>query len=150
MTQVDFYILREASDPARLALVCRLAEKAFLAGQRALVWAQDAAELAQLDGLLWTFSEKSFVPHEPLAADPLACDAPVQLTAAEQLPDDACRAFAVLLSLRTAANGHLLRFARVLEVIDGEPRRRDAGRARFRFYREQGITPLTHNLDNDG
>ena len=150
MTQVDFYILREASGSARLELACRLAEKAFLAGQRLLVWVDDKAELERLDALLWTFADESFVPHEALDADPAASDAPVQLTAAVALPPAVGGAFATLLSLRATAVPDMLRFARVLDVVDGEPARRDAGRARFRFYREQGLEPRHHNLGNDG
>ncbi len=53
---------------ARLKLACRLAEKAYLARQRVLVWLEDAAELASFDELLWTFADRSFVPHEHLSA----------------------------------------------------------------------------------
>jgi hypothetical protein len=85
-------------------------EKAFLAGQRLLVWAEDAAELARLDTLLWTFADGSFVPHEPLADDPAACESPVQLTAADVLPPAVDGVFATLLSLRAAAVPDMLRF----------------------------------------
>ena len=36
--RVDFYVLEEASSAGRLKLACRLAEKAYLAAQVALVW----------------------------------------------------------------------------------------------------------------
>ena len=40
--RVDFYVLEEASSAGRLKLACRLAEKAYLAAQVALVWHTDA------------------------------------------------------------------------------------------------------------
>ena len=43
--RVDFYILEEPSSSARLKVACRLAEKAYLAAQTALVWHTDADEL---------------------------------------------------------------------------------------------------------
>src|SRR6267142_4913439 len=64
--RVDFYILDESSATARLKLACRLAEKAYLAAQTALVWHTDAEELKAFDDMLWTFMDGSFVPHEML------------------------------------------------------------------------------------
>jgi DNA polymerase-3 subunit chi len=40
------------------------------------------------------------------------------------------------------------RFARVVEPVDGDPERRKAGRARFRFYRDRGLTPDSHEVVN--
>src|SRR6201991_4167673 len=67
--RVDFYVLEEASATGRLKLACRLAEKAYLAAQVALVWHTDPRELKEFDELLWTFMDGSFVPHEMLSAD---------------------------------------------------------------------------------
>src|ERR1700754_1577590 len=67
--RVDFYVLQEASSAGRLKLACRLAEKAYLAAQVALVWHTDPRELKEFDELLWTFMDGSFVPHEMLSAD---------------------------------------------------------------------------------
>ena len=36
--------------------------------------------------------------------------------------------------------------ARIVEIIDADEARRRAGRNRFRHYREQGLTPETHNI----
>ena len=35
---------------------------------------------------------------------------------------------------------------RIAEIIDAEPARREAGRARFRAYRQLGCEPVTHTL----
>jgi DNA polymerase-3 subunit chi len=141
MPAVEFHTLAEASDALRLRGACALVERAFLAGERVLVWLEDAAALAAFDNVLWTFGDRSFVPHEPLAPDPAASEAPVQLTAAAVLPDAAIGAFSTLLLLREQPESAALRFDRVLEVIDAEPQRRESGRARFRFYRERGVQP---------
>src|SRR3981081_4400327 len=66
--RVDFYILDESSAAARLKLACRLAEKAYLAAQTALVWHTDAEELKAFDDMLWTFTDGSFVPAESATA----------------------------------------------------------------------------------
>ena len=147
MPQVEFHTLGEDSDASRLRSACALIERAYLAGERVLVWLEDDAALAAFDNLLWTFGDRSFVPHEPLAAEPAACEAPVQLCAAAELPEPVFAAgFSTLLSLREAPSPAALKFPKVVEVIDADPRRRDAGRSRFRFYRERGAVPQHFNV----
>jgi DNA polymerase-3 subunit chi len=142
MAEVRFYTLSDATGPARLRKVCALTDQAFRDGERVLVWLQDAAALEQFDNLLWTFGDRTFVPHEPLAADPAACEAPVQLHAGAELPAAAVAGhFTTLVMLREQAAPETLRFNTVIEVVDAEPACRAAGRARFRFYRDHGITP---------
>ena len=141
MAEVRFYTLSDAGGPARLRKVCALTEQAFLAGERVLVWLEDAAALERFDNLLWAFGDRSFVPHEPLAADPAACEAPVQLHAGASLPAAAPGDFTTLVMLREQAAVEALQFGTVIEVVDAEPICRAAGRARFRFYREHGATP---------
>jgi DNA polymerase-3 subunit chi len=139
-TVVHFYTLNEAGGSARLRQACLLTERAFLAGERVLVWLGDATEMARFDDLLWSFGERSFVPHEPLAPDPSASEAPVQLHAGE-LPQEIGAAFGTLVTLREQAQPAALRFANVIEIVDAEAGCRNAGRARFRWYREHGVTP---------
>ena len=141
MAEVRFYTLSDAGGPARLRKACALTEQAFLAGERVLVWLEDAAALERFDNLLWAFGDRSFVPHEPLAADPAACEAPVQLHAGASLPAAAPGDFTTLVMLREQAAVEALQFGTVIEVVDAEPACRAAGRARFRFYREHGATP---------
>ncbi|MEY4760957.1 MAG: hypothetical protein RLZZ200_813 [Pseudomonadota bacterium] len=143
--QVDFYVIGESSDAARLRLACRLAERAYLAGHRVLAWAGTDAEAEALDSLLWTFGDGSFVPHEPLGE---SADAPVQITASDGTPPGAV-GFDVLLNLRAAAVPDTVEIERIVEVIDGEARRRQEGRDRFRAYRESGVAPTHHNIENE-
>ena len=139
-TAVSFHTLAEAGGSARLRQACMLTEQAFLAGERVLVWLDGAEEMARFDDLLWSFGERSFVPHEPLGSDPAACEAPVQLHAGA-LPQHVGPAFYTLVTLREVPCPETLWFGKVIEVVDAEPACRNAGRARFRWYREQGLTP---------
>jgi len=54
--------------------------------------------------------------------------------------------FDLLISLRAQAPADYANFARVAELIIDDDDDKTAGRARFKFYREQGITPNTHNI----
>jgi DNA polymerase III subunit chi len=140
--EVSFYILDDASDTARLKLVCRIVEKAHRAGQSVLVWHTEPDELARLDELLWTFGDdRGFIAHE-MVLPGSSPEAPVLLTtgAAPESGID------VLINLAAAVPQLAQRAARVIEVIDADPGRREAGRARFRAYRELGCDPVSHNI----
>ena len=93
--RADFYVLAQPAPEARLRLACRVAEKAYLAGQSVVVWHGDRAELERFDALLWTFADTSFVPHEWLGD---AGEAPVRLSA-DEAP---AGAVGVLINLATA------------------------------------------------
>lgn len=139
--RVDFYVLEGTAASARLKVACRLAEKAYLASQRALIWHTERAELAALDELLWTFADGSFVPHEWLTSN-AASEAPVLLSAA--IPPTAEFDFVVNLAADPPPFLQLTR--RVAEIVDGDEGRRRAARVRFKTYRELGVEPSTHTL----
>ncbi len=139
--RVTFYVLPEAGERAWLVYACRLVEKAYLLEHRVRVHC-DSAELAgKLDTVLWTFSDRSFVPHG-LAGGAQAAYVPVLISAADQdaLPAD------LLVNLGREVPPDFHRYGRVAEVVDGDGTRRQAGRERFRFYRDQGIEPETYTV----
>ena len=139
--RVDFYVMEGAAATARLKVACRLAEKAYLAAQRALIWHTERAELETLDQLLWTFADGSFVPHDWLTSN-VTDEAPVLLSAGAT-PTSAFD-FVVNLASDPPPFLHLTR--RIAEIIDGDEGRRRAGRLRFKAYRELGVEPVTHTL----
>jgi len=140
--QVDFYILPQTDPAAKHAYACRIANKAFGQGMTVFIATEDAAQSRAVDKLLWTFAQSSFVPHA-------VCDGerqeparyPVQIGAGAA-PDG----FDLLISLRRDAPDSYAQFARVAELIINDADDKAAGRARFRFYREQGVAPNTHNI----
>jgi len=137
--RVDFYIIEEAGGTARLKVACRLAEKAYLASQRALIWHTDRVELEALDELLWTFADGSFLPHEWLTSN-AAPEAPVLLSAGATPAEG----FDFVINLAADPPPFLHLTRRVAEIIDGDEARRRAGRVRFKAYRELGVEPATH------
>ena len=142
LPSVSFYVLEAASAPGRLKLACRIADKAYRAGQHVLIWHTDEAELRALDELLWTFGDdRTFVPHE-LVAPLVACEAPVLLTCGA-VPDGTID---VLINLAPEVPACAAQSLRIVEIVDADPARREAGRARFKAYRERGIQPTSHNL----
>ena len=139
---VDFYVLEEVSPRGRLRTACRVVEKAYLAGNTVLVWHTELEELKEFDELLWTFGDGSFVPHEPLASNGFEA-APVLLSmgTAPTCPFD------VLVNLAPDVPACIDSAQRVAEFIDGDPARRQAGRSRFRVYKDRGVQPNTHTIN---
>ena len=142
--RVDFYVTESTAPRDRLRTACRVVEKAYLAGHTVLVWHTDPEELREFDELLWTFGDGSFVPHEAITASGFT-SAPVLLTSAT-IPPGGCD---VLVNLAADVPACVDSARRVAEFIDGNADRRQAGRARFRTYKERGWPPTTHNLRAD-
>ncbi len=63
MTRVDFYVLPNADPAQRPLLACKLAEKAYGQGLKVYIHTASASDTQQLDELLWTFRDGSFLPH---------------------------------------------------------------------------------------
>ena len=141
MTQVDFYILPGPSGENRLHFACRLTEKAYGQGRRVYLNTDSEGETQHLDRLLWTFRDRSFVPHGALGqAD--ASLTPVLLGCRRdpEGEDD------VLINLTTEVPSFFSRFGRLAEIVDSDPERRRAGRERYRFYRDRGYPLNLHEL----
>lgn len=142
--RVDFYVLPSAAARDRWLFACRLTEKAYLRNLQVVVMTDSAADTEGLDDLLWTFNEKSFVPHRicggEIAADPAT---PVHLTFN---PETAPRAD-LLVNLSDRLPAGLERFGRIAEIVDADADRRRLGRERFKAYRELRLPLETHQLN---
>jgi DNA polymerase-3 subunit chi len=102
----------------------------------------DTVELVkQLDDLLWTFRDRSFIPHE-IATERAA---QTTVTLSHEWAPEQCD---VLVNLATDVPEFFTRFVRVAEIIDQDEHRRESGRKRFRHYRDQGYTPNHHRLES--
>jgi DNA polymerase-3 subunit chi len=142
--RVDFYVLKSATDRQRWTFACRLTEKAYLKDLTVVVVSDTAADAEAIDELLWTFSERSFVPHELHRGEPGGGAAPVRLT-----PDpEAIESADLLVNLSGRLPVRWQRFARIAEIIDGDDNRRRMGRERFKAYRELQLPVETHQLDD--
>jgi DNA polymerase III subunit chi len=138
MTRVDFYLVE--NDGVDLA-ACKLANKAFGRGHRVFILAPDPDRAGTLDQLLWTFHPGSFVPHE-LHSNQRNPATPVVI-GHEALPADCDD---VLINLADRVPDCFSRFQRVAEIVGKDADGRERARERFRFYRDHGCAPETHNL----
>jgi len=140
MTRVDFYILPDTAPQAAPLFACRLSEKAWKQGHRVFINTDSAAQMKQLDDLLWTFRAGSFLPHavykDADSAEPVLLGQGV----------DPAGQHDVLVNLSGAVPAFFGRFNRVAELVSGDESARTAARERYRFYQDRGYTLETHKL----
>jgi DNA polymerase-3 subunit chi len=141
--RVDFYVLKSATPKQRWIFACRLAEKAYLSDMQVVILQDELNDAKALDDLLWTFNERSFVPHELCLDEKFDAGTPVHIGLdAGKLP-----AGDLLVNLTDRLPTGLERYARVAEIIDADAERRRLGRERFKSYRELKLALDTHQLD---
>lgn len=139
MTTIDFYT--HVADP--LAVAARLVAKALAAHGSVRVLTPDAAATDAFDRMLWTAPATGFLPHCRMDS-PLAGETPVWVDHRLEHAGPA----AVLVNLHAEPPPFFSRFERLAEIVgvDGL----EAGRERFRFYRERGYEMRTHDLRERG
>jgi DNA polymerase-3 subunit chi len=142
--RVDFYVLKSAAAKQRWAFACRLTEKAYLKDLKIVIVNDTLADAKALDELLWTFNERSFIPHQ-ICLDEQSVDpaTPVHLT----VESSALPAADLLVNLAHRLPAQLERYARIAEIIDADEERRRLGRERFKAYRDLKFTLETHQID---
>jgi DNA polymerase-3 subunit chi len=142
--RVDFYVLKSAAAQQRRVFACRLTEKAYLKDLKIVIVNDTPADAQALDDLLWTFNERSFIPHK-VCADAQSFDpaTPVHLI----LESADMPAADLLVNLAHRLPAHLQRCTRIAEIIDADEERRRLGRERFKAYRDLKLTLETHQID---
>ena len=137
MTEVLFY----TNSDNKLQTACTLTVKALARGMRVMLLTPDAAATEHLSKLIWSVPSTGFVPH-CRSGDRLAPVTPVIVDhVAEPLIHDQ-----VLVNLCALTPPFFSRFQRLVEIVGSEASDREAGRARYRFYRDRGYDIRTHQL----
>ncbi|MGS2722523.1 DNA polymerase III subunit chi [Porticoccus sp. GXU_MW_L64] len=140
MTDIQFYNTCQPFADA-LLYCCRLIEKVSARGLPILVHTPDEATAVQLDELLWSFQESSFVGHTTDNAD----HQPVNIS----WQDDPGEHHHVLINLGTQVPSWHGRFEKVLEIIYDQPEVIESKRNSFRYYKERGYPLRYHDLSKD-
>ncbi|MDX2112825.1 MAG: DNA polymerase III subunit chi [Alphaproteobacteria bacterium] len=133
MTQISFYHLTATALDQALP---KLLEKAYGSGLRAHVWCESEARMEQLNTLLWTYDPASFLPHGS-EKEPHPELQPVLLGTEENAANQAPALF--ITHGQTVVNP--TSFDRVFDLFDGkDSAATDAARARWKHYKDQGLT----------
>ncbi|HED40157.1 MAG TPA: DNA polymerase III subunit chi [Chromatiales bacterium] len=145
MTRVDFYLLPDKRPNGREFFACRLAEKIYKMGRTLYLHTPSVEQARQLDDLLWSYKESSFLPHS--LEDEAQDNVPqILIGYSDETPSELHSHSDVLINLAPTVPGFFSRFERVAELINQEERLKVAGRERFKFYRDRGYQPETHKI----
>jgi DNA polymerase III subunit chi len=131
LAEIGFYHL--LSTPLERALP-KLLERARTQGYPIVVRVGSAERVAELDALLWTYEEASFLPHGS-ARDGNPALQPIWLTDRDENPNRA----SMLVLVDGVAAGDLSSFTRCADMFDGNNESAvAAARERWRHAREAG------------
>ena len=136
MTEIRFYHLRSSTLETALP---KILEKAVGQGHRAVVVAGSVERAASVDATLWTYEERSFLPHAMAPAngnDPSAADQPIWITTRIENPNEAT--LLVLLDGQTADDPEPWKL--ICEVFDGnDDAAVEAARSRWKTLKAQAM-----------
>ena len=145
MTRIDFYLTQTSQHKHLLNTACRLAEKASRQGHHIFIHAEDVDQAQQIDELLWTFRQGSFVPHALVQAGATPSKHDKIVIAHDHEPE--CK-HDVMINLASSIPDFFSRFKRVAEIVSGDESQRSTARERFKFYRDRGYELNTHDIKN--
>lgn len=140
MTRVSFYILKQTETTAQLVFACKLIEKAHTASHTVYVHAE-ADICVQLDALLWTFRQGSFVPHAQASDAQNDTQTPVIIGHSAQPP---AHLNDVLINLTADVPAFFSGFERTIEIVT--PHNKEPARQRYKFYADRGYELKTHKI----
>ncbi len=140
-TQVDFYVLKQGTQTQRDLTACRLVDKAFHLSHQIHIHAQDEAQARHFDDLLWTFHDRSFLPHAQYFASD-ASPPPITIGYQDQIPTHGD----VLINLSEQSPAFAEQFSRVVEFVYDNEAQRQLARQRFKHYRDAGCEVNSHDI----
>lgn len=137
--QVDFYVLKMPNLDARM-LACRLALMAWERGHHITVITESDAAARDMDQLMWDVPADRFLPHG-IDSQVAGETAPVTITTMPRLSTGD-----VMINLCLQPVPEPARFCRLLEIVSQQEDQLQASREKYRYYKDQGITPMTHEI----
>lgn len=144
MPEVSFYLLPSEAEAERYLFLCKLVEKAYRERHRVYILSATPEQARRLDDLLWTFRAGSFIPHQLYSGVPPPLDNPV-LIGTSGAPEGWRQ---TLLNLAEDIPETPNNYQRILEILDNSEICKQAGRERYRQYRQLGLKINTHDMKN--
>ena len=141
--RVDFYVLSEADEAAQLRFACRLVEKAVEQGNRVHLRTVSTLQSERLDDLLWTFNDRSFLPHE-ITNGAEVSHTRVMVVIGESAAPATHRQ--LLINLTDVVPENVTDYERVAEIVPADPEKKQLSRERYKSYRERGCALESHNV----
>jgi DNA polymerase-3 subunit chi len=143
MTEIRFYHLRTMTLERALP---QILEKVLARGDRVVVMAGSTERVEALNAALWTYNDRSFLPHGS-SRDGFAEDQPIWLTTTEENPNGASM---LVLADGTTTND-VAAWGSAIEIFDGgDDGAVGAARERWKAYKAAGHTLTYWKQSDDG
>ena len=143
--KVDFYVMENMGRMQALRELCLLLETPYDAGQSVYIHTAGKDDAEQLDKLLWTYRDDSFLAHQ--IKEPGSDNTAPILIGMDDTPSQTpSKIESVLVNLTTQIPAFYKQFGRVIEIVFGDPAGQQSARDRFRQYREKGCELNTHKM----
>jgi DNA polymerase-3 subunit chi len=127
-----YFIVLNSSQKQKV--VCDLAEKCYQAGKRVVIFCEDQEKAKELDLLLWTWKQSSFIPHIYSATLETSFYEPILVTS--QIGDS--YNYNVLILSDTVTTETLNKFEIVIEFAEKyDLSRLNESRKRYKMYKSQ-------------
>lgn len=152
-TQVDFYILQDQSQRSIWQFCCRLTEKAWKLGNSVHIRTNNEDETHQLDDMMWTYSDESFLPHtrqDEKTNTSTATDSvvpvpiiPASIILGHNINDTTCD---LLINLASTSPEQINQYPRIAEILNDDETIKQHGRTRYSKYKQTGCTVQHHKI----
>ena len=146
MKQVDFYLISNRVRDAKFKFASRLANKLQRLNKSCLLVTENEAQTAELDRLMWSFSDSSFLAHDPISDDkPLSS---IQIGEHNSVsPQVLERKHDVLINLTSEVPVFNHHFARIAEIIEADDESKASARKRYKNYQSEGFEMKMHTIE---
>ena len=132
-TNIIFIVLNSA---VKSRIVCDLAEKCYLDNQRIVIYAENENECKNIDMLLWTWKQQSFIPHMFLDSLSEPHQEPVIITSLIEANAD----YSNLLLVDPLPLAVVSQFPTVIDFAEKyEAQALESSRKRYKIYRDQNF-----------
>lgn len=140
-TRVDFYLINANDDMEKLQFLCKLLEKAYKQRHQIFVLCQNSQQTHQLDELLWTFNDISFIPHNIVGEGPEPLP-PIQL-GENDIPQHHRDIIVSLKDENIPTPNH---YRRIIKIVGNDDTDKENARQHYRHYRKLGCQLHSHDL----
>ena len=140
-SKIDFYILEAANERQSFHFACELIEKIYEDQKYIYIHASTQQKAEQIDTLLWTFRDISFLPHQ-LYSKHRNDLSPIQIGWEDEKPahSDTVMNLSKIIPPSYKQCDHLI------EIVFSDPTVQQLARERYKKYRLEGYEINTHKL----
>lgn len=139
--KVDFYILERGGQSEAWLTACDKTEHLALNQGEVYLYVGSDEEADQLDDLLWSFKDESFIPHQCLDLE----DTNPPLVQIGAVPPPT-HFKGTLINLQSTLPPFYAQFDHVIEIVFSDPSVQQLARERYRHYREHGHELNTYKI----